>query len=462
MVDQSMFRKLPGVDKLLGHPLLTEADLPVGLIKRAAREAIDLAREGLTAGETVDLSLDGLAGRARQLAREADRPSLRRTVNATGVVVHTNLGRSLLAEPALKAIAELSRTYSNLEYDLAVGKRGSRYSHVVGLVKELTGAEAALVVNNNAAAVLVALNTLAQGKEVIVSRGQLVEIGGSFRIPEVMARSGAILREVGATNKTHLRDYEGAIGEETAGLLKVHQSNFAMVGFSQVVPLEDMVDLARSRGLWVMEDLGSGSLLDLSDYGLTKEPTAGEAVAEGADVVTFSGDKMLGGPQAGLIIGRKDVVARIAKNPINRAVRIDKMTLAALEATLRLYRDPSTVAEHIPTLAMMTAKPEQLKARARRLARKLKALKPGPGRDDHPAGFVSGRRRLPAVAATAHLPGWNPPDRLVGRPAGAGAPIGRTADHRSGRGRLVLVRPPDHGQGGRRLGCGRRVRVAAR
>ncbi|MBW2619415.1 MAG: L-seryl-tRNA(Sec) selenium transferase, partial [Deltaproteobacteria bacterium] len=313
-------------------------------------------------------------GRIIRTAEGMERPSLRRVVNATGVVVHTNLGRSLLAREALKAVFDFSRSYTNLEFDLAQGRRGSRYSHVVGLLKELTGTEEAVVVNNNAAAVLLALNTLALGQEVIVSRGQLVEIGGSFRIPEVMARSGAILREVGATNKTHLSDYEAAINEDTAALLKVHQSNFAMIGFQEVVDLAEMSELAHSRGLVVMEDLGSGCLVDLSAYGLDKEPTVAESLAQGVDLVTFSGDKMLGGPQAGLILGRAELIEKIKKNPLNRAVRIDKMTLAALEATLRLYRDEPQAIKAIPTLRMLTLRPEALKSRAERLRRRLVAV----------------------------------------------------------------------------------------
>ncbi len=373
---QDRLRRLPGVDVLLGYGPVARLVYPPSVVKRAVRQVLDETRREIRAGGEPEVSLDALAEKAAEAAAGLDAPNFKRVVNATGVVIHTNLGRSLLAREALEAVIEFSSAYTNLEFDLARGRRGSRYSHVVELLKELTGAEAALVVNNNAAAVLVALNTLGLGREVIVSRGQLVEIGGSFRIPEVMARSGAVLVEVGATNKTHLRDYEAAITENTAGLLKVHQSNFAMVGFSQVVELTAMVELARKHGLWVMEDLGSGCLVDLSRYGLTKEPTVAESLNQGADVVTFSGDKLLGGPQAGLILGRAEVIERIQKNPLNRAVRIDKMTLAGLEATLRLYRDESLAAREIPTLRMLALPESTLKARARRLKKRLAELDP--------------------------------------------------------------------------------------
>jgi L-seryl-tRNA(Ser) seleniumtransferase len=292
-------------------------------------------------------------------------------VNGTGVIVHTNLGRSLLAAQALEQMQQVARYYSNLEFDLEQGRRGSRYTHVEDILMELTGAEAALVVNNNAAAVLLALNTLAKGKEVIVSRGQLVEIGGSFRIPEVMTRSGAVLKEVGTTNKTHLRDYEAAISEETALLLKVHTSNYRIVGFMAEVSLEELVDLGQRHRLPVMEDLGSGTLLDVSRWGLEKEPTVVEVVQSGCDLVTFSGDKLLGGPQAGIIVGREKLVRALQGNPLNRALRIDKLTLAALEATLKLYRNEEQALRDIPTLAQMAIPLPKLHRRAKRLYRLL-------------------------------------------------------------------------------------------
>lgn len=379
MDKQKRLAGLPKVDQVLARPELEalEGQIPRGLRLKAVRLVLEGLREGLLAGREVApevLSLAGVAVAAAAQARDLARPSLRRVVNATGVVVHTNLGRSLLAEVALKRLLELNQTYTNLEYNLAAGARGSRYSHVAGILTEITGAEAALVVNNNAAAVFISLMTLAAGQEVIVSRGQLVEIGGSFRIPDVMARSGAILREVGTTNKTHARDYENAITSNTGLLLKVHTSNFAVVGFHHEVTLREMRAIADRFHLPLMEDLGSGVLMDLTQFGLPKEPTVPEALADGADLVTFSGDKLLGGPQAGIILGRADLVERIRANPLNRALRIDKLTLAALEATLELYREPQEAMAAIPTLRMLATSLEELTRRARALVRRLKAL----------------------------------------------------------------------------------------
>jgi len=298
-------------------------------------------------------------------------------INATGVVTHTNLGRSILAKRVLERLNEIGGSYSNLEYDLNEGKRGIRYVHVEGLLKELTSAEAAMVVNNNAAAVLISLETLAKGKKVIVSRGELVEIGGSFRIPEVMKKSGAHMVEVGTTNKTHLKDYEEAIDSDTALLLKVHKSNFSIVGFTEEVSLKELVSLGRRYHIPVMEDLGSGCFIDLSKYGLQKEPTVQEAIAQGADIVTFSGDKLLGGPQAGIIVGKKEFVEAIRKNQLNRALRIDKLTLVALEETLRLYRDEEVAIKEIPTLSMICEPYSSVKRRARRLLRMIRNKKNG-------------------------------------------------------------------------------------
>ena len=372
----SLFRHIPSVDRFLQELEENEslAALPRQLLKDLLAEFLDLCREEIRAGVITDegqLAFDVLASRAGAYARTRSRPHFRRVINATGVVIHTNLGRSILAEDAVAAVAEGCRHYSNLEMDLATGQRGSRYSHVEKLLCRLTGAEAGLVVNNNAAAVLLVLDTLAKGREVVVSRGQLVEIGGSFRIPEVMKKSGAVLREVGATNRTHLRDYEDAIGEDTAMLMKVHTSNYRIIGFHKEVELPELVALGRERGLPVFEDLGSGNLFDFSPYGLMPEPTVQQVLKSGVDVVTFSGDKLLGGPQAGVIVGRAEHIARIKKNQLNRALRIDKMTLAALEATLRLYLDPELARRKVPTLAMITAGLDELKARAGRLRRRL-------------------------------------------------------------------------------------------
>ncbi len=376
---QERLRRLPAVDRLLetarGNPDF--ADVPPAVLTRAAREVIDAERRRLLRPEVSGEELPASAlwpQRLREAVGRLMRPNLRRVVNATGVVIHTNLGRSLLAEAALARVQEAALHYSNLEYDLEGGKRGSRYTAVRDLLCEITGAEDALVVNNNAGAVLISLETLARGREVVVSRGDLVEIGGSFRIPEVMAKSGARLREVGTTNRTHRRDYESALGAETALLLKVHWSNYSIVGFTAQVPLADLVALGRRHGLPVMEDLGSGTFIDFSRYGLLKEPTVQESVAAGADIVTFSGDKLLGGPQAGIIVGRRELIEAIRRNPLNRALRIDKLTLAALEGTLRLYRDEAEAVRRIPTLRLLTEREETLLPRAEALRERLAAL----------------------------------------------------------------------------------------
>jgi L-seryl-tRNA(Ser) seleniumtransferase len=299
------------------------------------------------------------------------KPRLRRVINATGVVIHTNLGRSPLHPSALQHIIDISKTYSNLEYDLHLGERGNRYSHVEEILCRLSGAESALVVNNNAGAVLLALNTMAEGKEVIVSRGELVEIGGAFRIPDVMKRSGALLKEVGTTNRTHLSDYQEAIGSQTALLLKVHTSNFRVMGFTSSVPVQDLVQLGKQYDIPVMEDLGSGCLLDLSQYGLEKEPTVPEVIGTGVDIVAFSGDKLMGGPQAGIILGKKSFLDLMKVNPLTRALRIDKLTLAALESTLLLYLDEKRALREIPTLQMLSLDTNKLKRRGRRLLKRL-------------------------------------------------------------------------------------------
>ncbi len=362
-------RQIPSVTVLLADPdgekILSLYPRP--LVVKLLREILEEKRREIRTGRDPAIAPALLWQELGTRARRKTSYHLRRVINGTGVVIHTNLGRSLLAPQAASQVDLVARAYSNLEFDLEQGRRGSRYSHVEDLLTELTGAEAALVVNNNAAAVLLALDTLAKGREVVVSRGQLVEIGGSFRVPEVMSRSGAILREVGTTNKTHLRDYEQAVNERTALFLKVHTSNFRILGFTSEVSLEELAALGKTHGLPVMEDLGSGSLLDLSPYGLEKEPTVPEAVRSGADLVTFSGDKLLGGPQAGILVGCQAVVQRLRANPLNRALRIDKLTLAALEATLHLYRRPDQALKTIPTLTMLIIPPSTLRRRARRL-----------------------------------------------------------------------------------------------
>ena len=374
----SLLRQLPQVDDLLRHPELAPAIGPLPRLLAAAvvRRVLAATRQTINAGplEALAPRLDetALLGDLREALLAAAKPRLRRVVNATGVVIHTNLGRSPLGEAALAQIQAVAAHYSTLEYDLARGTRGSRHDHLEGVVKELTGAGGVLVVNNNAAAVLLALNTLAAGKEVVISRGQLVEIGGSFRLPEIMAASGAVLREVGTTNKTYLKDFEQAITSETAVLLKVHPSNFRIMGFTHEVPLAEMVDLGRRYGLKVVEDLGSGCLVDLSRYGLEREPTVQETLKAGADLVLFSGDKLLGGPQAGLILGNREVVEALRKNPMTRALRPDKMTLAALEATLRLYLEEPRALAEIPTLRMLTRPVAELDRAARALARRVR------------------------------------------------------------------------------------------
>ncbi len=349
-------RDLPSVDRLLADERL--AGEPHDLLLDVARSVLERARVEIRAGREpgplVDAVLSELAG--------ARRPSLRRVLNATGVLVHTNLGRAPLAEAALDRVVEVGAGYSNLEYDLEGGQRGSRQDHLGSLLRRLTGAEAALVVNNNAAAVLLALAALAEGREVVVSRGELIEIGDGFRIPEVLARSGARLVEVGTTNRTRAADYERAIGPETAVLLRVHQSNFRVVGFSEQPELAELAEVARRHGVALVDDLGSGALARVGD-----EPTPAESLRAGADLVCFSGDKLLGGPQAGILVGREDLVERLRRHPLQRALRADKLTLAALEGTLSLALSPET-RDRIPVLRMLHEPIERVRARAERLA----------------------------------------------------------------------------------------------
>jgi L-seryl-tRNA(Ser) seleniumtransferase len=375
----NMFRMIPAVDRLLENLMKNDKtpSYPRGLILTAINEILDEIRlkiEGDSVKDLTELGIDSISGRIVKRLEAMARPSLRHVINATGIVIHTNLGRSVLPGRVLERITSIGGGYSNLEYDLEEGKRGSRHSHVEGILKELTGAEAAMVVNNNAAAVLIALETLARGSEVVVSRGELVEIGGSFRIPDVMKKSGARMVEVGTTNKTHLKDYEEAIGPDTVLLLKVHRSNFHIIGFTEEVETSQLAELGRRHNLPLMEDLGSGCMVDLSEYGLAKETTVREALDQGADIVTFSGDKLLGGPQAGIIIGRKDLIDTIKKNQLARALRIDKLTLAALEETIKIYRDEKTAIKEIPTLRMISQDYDSLKRKAGRLARMIGKL----------------------------------------------------------------------------------------
>jgi L-seryl-tRNA(Ser) seleniumtransferase len=350
-------RDLPSVDELAREKRL--AGEPAPLVVAAARAVLARAREEITAGhEPGDLVERTLAELAAARA-----PALRRTLNATGVLVHTNLGRAPLPDAALARALEVGRGYSNLEYDLNAGGRGSRQDHVAAILRRLTGAEAALVVNNNAAAVMLALAALAEGREVLVSRGELIEIGDGFRIPDVLARSGARLREVGTTNRTRATDYERAVGSDTAVLLRVHQSNFRVVGFTEQPRVDQLAAVARRHQLPLVDDLGSGVLLHLEG-----EPSARESLAAGSDLVCFSGDKLLGGPQAGIVVGRADLVERLRRHPLQRALRADKLTLAALEGTLGLYLEPERALREVPVLRMLNEPVETVRARAERLA----------------------------------------------------------------------------------------------
>ena len=369
---QTLLSRLPKIDDLLRLGEVGTWAAPRWAVVEALRREVDGLRRAILDGESEAVAVDLDAARRR--SEELARPSLRRVVNATGVVLHTNLGRAPLPAVALAAVVEVGRGYSNLEYDLAAGARGSRHAHVGALVAELCGAELAAVVNNNAAAVLLALAACAAGREVVVSRGELIEIGGSFRIPDVMALSGARLVEVGTTNKTRLSDYERAIGPDTALLLQVHRSNFRLVGFTEEVAAADLAGLARRRGLLSMIDLGSGSFVEgaeLAALGLPPEPDVRAAVASGVDLVAFSGDKLLGGPQAGIVAGTRDTLARLRAHPMMRALRPDKLTLAALEATFRLVRDRR--GDEIPVLAMLRAGDAELRARADDLAARVAA-----------------------------------------------------------------------------------------
>jgi L-seryl-tRNA(Ser) seleniumtransferase len=429
MDTNELLRALPATDEVLSAPELAEtiARLPRALVVDAARGAIEDARARLLAGEAADVSVAAVAADAAGRAALAARPSMRRVINATGIIVHTNLGRSVLSERAAAAVQEVATGYSTLEYDLESGERSSRHEHVESLITRLTGAEAAMAVNNNAAAVMLALAELARGREAIVSRGQLVEIGGSFRIPDIMRESGALMVEVGATNKTHLSDYENAMNPATALLLKVHASNFRVVGFSGEVALEELVELGARHGVPVMEDQGSGVLFDLAPFGLPHEPTVAESVSAGAAVVTVSGDKLLGGPQAGILAGRHEVIARLKKHPMARAVRLDKLTLAALEATLFACLDEERAIAEIPTLRMLTEPVAAVRARAEALASRVRDAV-GPGAQVEVVSEIAraGGGALPlaeiptaavAIAPVAHGAAWLEAQLRCGEPA---------------------------------------------
>ncbi len=379
---QQALRKIPSVDEILSRPEIVELLKvhPRKVVVEAIRKGLRQLREELLHKKEFSqcgdefFSFERLYPIFQKEVALQIQPRLRQVINATGVVIHTNLGRAPLHPSALKHLMDISKTYSNLEYDVEFGERGSRYTHVEEILCRLSGAESALVVNNNAGAVLLVLNTLAEDKEVIVSRGELVEIGGAFRIPDVMKRSGALLREVGTTNRTHLNDYQKAIGAQTALLLKVHTSNFRVMGFASEVSLEDLVQLGKQHQLPVVHDLGSGCLIDLTRYGLEREPTVQEMMKTGVDAITFSGDKLLGGPQAGIILGKKKFLDLFKTNPLTRALRIDKLTLAALESTLLLYLDEKKAMEEIPTLQMLSLDTRRLRRRGRRLLKRLSGI----------------------------------------------------------------------------------------
>jgi L-seryl-tRNA(Ser) seleniumtransferase len=366
-----LLRRIPSVDELLGSKVLQQLEGEIGrrLVVEAARTVLQRLREGIASGSISSFSVTKIEEEIIAAARVSAEYSLKPVVNATGVILHTNLGRAPIARKAIEHISEIAGRYSNLEYDLEAGERGKRDTHTDRLFAELIGAERTLVVNNNAAAVFLTLNTLAEGGEVIVSRGELIEIGGSFRIPDICAGSGAILKEVGTTNRTRLADYAAVISEKTRALMRVHPSNFRIVGFTERPALEDLAALAQKHHLPLIEDLGSGCLVDLTALGIRDEPPAGESLKRGVDVVTFSGDKLLGGPQAGLIAGKREFLDRIRKNPLFRALRVDKLTISALEATVRLYLDGNLDA--IPALRMIRISVGELAERAQALARKL-------------------------------------------------------------------------------------------
>ncbi|MFN3231263.1 MAG: L-seryl-tRNA(Sec) selenium transferase [Alphaproteobacteria bacterium] len=376
-MDQKLFRQIPQVGELVASPAFAglRENWAQGELVLVLRGLFDQLRADLKDGHPLpDFESDGFIGRVAEELEAQKRLNLRRVINGTGIIIHTNLGRAPLAPSAIEAMQDVAQGYANIEYDLEAGKRGSRYDHIREILCALTGAEDAVVVNNCAAAVTIAMATFARDREVIVSRGELVEIGGSFRVPDVISQNGARLREVGTTNKTHLADYERAIGDHTAVLLRTHTSNYRLVGFTAKPPLADLAALAHERGLLFVEDLGSGTIIDLAAHGIGDEPTVSHSIKSGVDLVTFSGDKLLGGPQCGLMVGKKALIAQIRKNPLLRAMRVDKLSLAALEATLRLYRSPHDPLQDVPVLRMLTAKREDLAPQAEKLADQINSI----------------------------------------------------------------------------------------
>ena len=382
MNKKELFKMLPSVDEVLSQKEIEELieKYPRSIVLESIREVIDKNRQTIVAikteeeAEKFSLTIEKVIEETERKARDNYALSLKKVINGTGTVLHTNLGRSLISEKIKDEIWTAASRYSNLEYDLEKGERGSRYVHLTDMIKRLTGAEDVLVVNNNAAAVMLVLSTMAKGGEAIVSRGELVEVGGSFRIPSVMALSGADLVEIGATNKTHLKDYEDAITENTRALMKVHTSNYRIMGFTESISVAELVELGKKHNLPVIEDLGSGVFIDLSKYGLEYEPTVLDSIHRGADIVTFSGDKMLGGAQAGIIVGKKKYISAMKKNQLTRALRVDKLTICALEATLRMYLDEEEAVKNIPTLNMITMPMEELERKANLLYAEIEKL----------------------------------------------------------------------------------------
>ena len=432
--DASPLSQIPAVDSLLEHPATQEMlqKYSRSFVTNAIRECLDGIRATLRTGEdkgtTLDLTPEGIVQSVEKLIGSKREPSLKRLINATGVLLHTNIGRALLADEAVEAIRMAAETPCNLELELESGKRGHRDVHVEDLLCRLTGAEAATVVNNNAAAVMLSLNTMAEGKDIIISRGQLVEIGGSFRLPDVVAKSGARLVEVGTTNRTYLKDYEKAITDTTGALLLCHPSNFIVVGFTADVPIEELVELGSRYTIPVVYDLGSGALIDLSEYGLEKEPMVQESVEHGVDLITFSGDKLLGGPQAGIIVGKKEYVEQVKKNPLKRALRIDKSTMAALEATLQIYLTEPDLAAKLPILWFLTRTLQEIERSASEIVKGLSESLKGVVEISVEDGFSRvGGGSLPMESLPTKLITLKPihisPDELTARLRGYTVPI---------------------------------------
>lgn len=415
---QRLLRGLPSVDELLRDDELRRSAALCGastaIMTEAARKALEEIRAKILSGALHEVTIDDIMGSVAGKMKEALASGIRRVINASGTILHTNIGRAVLSKEAIEALTLAAQGCINLEMDIENGQRGERDGLVEGLLKRLTGAQAASIVNNNAAAVLITLNTLAEGKEVIVSRGELIEIGGSFRLPDIIKKSGCVMKEVGTTNRTHPGDYASAITDNTALIFKAHTSNYRIVGFTAEVGLKELVEIGSSRNVPIVEDLGSGSLSDLSRYGLPKEPMAGESIASGAGIVTFSGDKLLGGPQAGVIAGRKDLVDRIRKNPLKRALRADKLTLSALDATLRLYLNEDTLPRTLPVLRHMARPLNEIEESARAAATLLKEALGD--------GFTIGVEDGESVVGGGSLPGHNLKTRVVAITHGTAGP----------------------------------------